>query len=479
MSGLMSRGVILTASRLSNFAVLVFSPLLLVRILDVEGYGNYQEFMVYATLFVTICGFGIDSSLTYFLPRYPNQERLFVSQNSILILVYSSACLSLFLLARQPFLSIASYDFAIPLAAYVFCFVNLNWLEYYWIARRRADLVLYYSAGRLLARVSVLLIVAYATNDIYSIIWSLVCVEALRLVIVAALLLRARLLKWSLDRDRLLEQIRFVSPIGLAGLLQQTSRNIGKLFVGSVLGPVALAYYAVASYVLPIVQVIRGSIADVIFPEMVRERDDPDRALQLWQRTNIVFCSLLFPPFVLMTHYAELFVTTLFTEDYLPAVPVFQVYLLWLIRRCFTTDVLLRTRGKSAFMLTGTATSIAVNLGLMVLFYQWFGLIGPAVAYIGAEFLLELYYVTLVKKELNVSINRLVDWQKIVYVGSGCVAGLPLLVAAKYLPGPELVSAVSASLAYVAVSWLIAYHLGVKDIGRIAMFALSVVRRPR
>ena len=93
--------------------------------------------MIYATLFISICGFGIDASLTYFLPRYPDQEREFVSQNSALILVFSSACMALLIFARQPFLEIASYDFVFPLAAYVFCFVNLNWLEYYWIAKRR------------------------------------------------------------------------------------------------------------------------------------------------------------------------------------------------------------------------------------------------------------------------------------------------------------------------------------------------------
>ena len=75
MSGLLSRGAVLTASRLSNFAILMLGPLLLVRILDVDAFGQYQEFMIYAMLFITICGFGMDSSLTYFLPRYPNLER--------------------------------------------------------------------------------------------------------------------------------------------------------------------------------------------------------------------------------------------------------------------------------------------------------------------------------------------------------------------------------------------------------------------
>jgi len=198
--------------------------------------------------------------------------------------------------------------------------------------------------------------------------------------------------------------------------------------------------------------------------------------LRLWQRSNVVFCFLLFPPFVLLMYYAELFVTTLFTDEYLPAVPVFQVYALWLLRRCFTMDVLLRTRGKSGFMLTGTGLSTVINLTLMVVLYQWLGLIGPAIAYVAAEFLLEIYYAILVRREFKQSIRTLVDWPSVWRVGAGCLAGIPLLVAAEYIPGPELVRAAVASLAFVVVCWLVAYRLGVTDIGHIARFVLSLIR---
>jgi O-antigen/teichoic acid export membrane protein len=477
MPGLMSRGFILTVSRVSNFAIIVLSPLFLVRILDVEEYGKYQEFMIYAMIFVTICAFGIDSSLTYFLPRYPDKEREFVSQNSALILISSSTCMAILILARQLFLEIATYDFVLPLAAYVFCFVNLNWLEYYWIAKRRTDLVLYYSAARLILRVSVLLVVAYITRDVEKILWSLVCVEALRMVLVGVFLLRAKLLVISMDYTRTKEQVQFAGPIGLAALLLKLGRSIGKLFVASTLGPAALAYYAVASYLLPMVRVIRGSIGDVIFPEMVRVRHDPSRALRLWQRTNVVFCVLLFPPFVLLSYYADLVVTTLFTAEYLPAVPIFQIYILWLIRRCFNMDVLLRTRGKSGFMLIGTGMSVGINLGLMLLFYRWFGLIGPAIAFMAAEILLEVYYAVLVRRAFGLSIKQLADWGGVCRVGIGCLAGVPVLFIADQVPGPELVRAATASAAFIGVSWFVAFRLGVTDIGRLVRFALSRISR--
>jgi O-antigen/teichoic acid export membrane protein len=251
MSTLMSRGAVLTFSRLSNFGVLLISPLLLVRILEVEAYGQYQEFMIYASLLVTVCGFTVDSSLTYFLPKYETAERALVSQASALILGFSTLCLSVLYLARSYLVGITSYDFVVPLIAYVFCFVNLNWLEYYWIAKRRTDLVLYYSGARVVVRMTILLLVAYLTRDVPSILWSMVAVEACRIAVVASLMLRYRMFTVHWHLSAVAEQLKFSGPLGVSVVVQQTGRNIGKLFVGSVLGPVALAYYAVGSYLIP------------------------------------------------------------------------------------------------------------------------------------------------------------------------------------------------------------------------------------
>ena len=479
MSGLMSQGAILTASRFSNFAILVLSPLLLVRILDIEAYGRYQEFMLYATLLVAVCGFGIDASLTYFLPRHPDKDRVYVSQNTILVLAFSAACMAVLILARQPIQTITSFDFVWQLAAYVFLFVNLNWVEYYWIIRKRTDLVLYYSAGRLIIRMSVLLLVAYLTHDIETILWSLVGVEAVRITLVGAYLVKAKLLFVPPEWNRTLDQLRFSMPVGTSALLQQASRSVGKLFIGSILGPAALALYAVASYLLPMVLVIRGSIADVVFPELVRVGRDPGEAIRLWQRSNVVFCALLFPPFIIINYYAEFIVVTLFTSEYLAAVPIFQVYSFWLIRRCFNMDVLLRSRGRTGFMLTGTAASAALNFVLMVVFYQWLGLLGPAIAYILAESLLELYYAFLVKREFALSLQSLVDWRGVWRIAAGCLLGIPVLLAAELLPVPELVQASFASVVFVGICWAVSYRLGVSDIGRIVAFVASQLRLRR
>jgi O-antigen/teichoic acid export membrane protein len=116
MSDLMSRGAILTISRMSNFAIHLISPVLLVRILDVQSYGQYQEFTIYAMLLIAIFTFSVDTSLTYFLPRFPNRELEFVVQTNIITIGLTAVGATGVIIAKPYLLSISSCDFVVPLA---------------------------------------------------------------------------------------------------------------------------------------------------------------------------------------------------------------------------------------------------------------------------------------------------------------------------------------------------------------------------
>jgi O-antigen/teichoic acid export membrane protein len=469
----MFRGAILTVSRISNFAIQLLSPLLLVRILDVASYGQYQEFVIWAALLVTVCSFAVDSSLTYFLPRYPQRDRAFVSQSTALTLAISVICLSSLFLAKPLVLRVASFDFIAPLAAYVFFFVNLNWVDYYWVATRRAHLVLYYSALRLVIRIGALLVVAYLTRDVLTIAWSMAVIEALRVVVMLAYFSRRGMFGFELRWTEIAEHLRFAAPLGAAAIVQNASRSIGKLFISGTLGPAALAYYATGSYLQPIVRVARSGIEDAVYPELVRRHDEPGGALRLWQRVNVLNCAMFFPAFVLMVYYAKLIISFLFTDAYLPAVPIFCVYAAFLLRRCFNSDVLLRTTGRSAFMLWGTVGALGTNVLLIVLLSSVLGMIGPAVAFISAEIALEIYYSSMARKKLKIGVADLADWGSIARIAACCAIALPILIGFEYLPGPPIVRMIAASLLYCAgVLWL-AYRLGVTDVGRVVKYFWS------
>ncbi len=473
MSRLMSRTAVLTISRLSNFAIHVISPLLLVRILDVADFGQYQEFVIYAMLLVALCTFAVDSSLTYFLPRYPERERELVSQTTALNLITSTVCLSALLLAKPFVLKIASYDFVAPLAAYVFFLVNFNWLEYYWIAKRQPRKVLWYSGVRMIVRVTVVLGAAYLTQDVLKIVWSMAAVEVIRVVLVSIYLVRQNVFKWRIRRTDVVEQLGFAAPIGASAFVQQFGRNLGKLVISSTLGPAGLAYFAIGSYLQPIVRVTRSGIEDSIYPELVRAHREPGGPLRLWQRVNVLYCVLFFPTFVLLVHNAEVIIATLFTTAYLPAVPVFQVFALFLIRRCFNTDVLLRTTGRTGFMLWGALGALALNVTMIVLLSPHFGLIAPAFAFIAAEIALEVYFGQRARQLMKLRVADLVDWSSILRIAASCFVSLPILIAFNMIPGPRIALVAVASILYFATVLLLAYRFGVADVGRVVGYVWS------
>ncbi len=59
MASLTKRTVTLVISETLKYSVQFLSPILLVRILDKEVYGQYKEFIVYSSLLLTFISFSI------------------------------------------------------------------------------------------------------------------------------------------------------------------------------------------------------------------------------------------------------------------------------------------------------------------------------------------------------------------------------------------------------------------------------------
>ena len=141
-------------------------------------------------------------------------------------------------------------------------------------------------------------------------------------------------------------------------------------------------------------------------------------------------------------------------------------------------DLLLRAKGKTGYVLTGTILVLVINVTLMVVLYRQLGLIGPAIALITAEIALEVYYGSHVAREYGVRITNLIDWRGMGRVMVGYLVDLPVLIAASYTSGTSaIIYALIASLLFTVISWWVAYRLGVEDIGRLARFAFSIPKR--
>jgi O-antigen/teichoic acid export membrane protein len=371
-----------------NQGLVVISPILLVRLLTVEEFGRYREFLLYAGLLSTICAFGINNSLLYFIPSRPRGVRQMVRQATAMTLGTSVLVVGLTLLADFLAKGAILGGVALPVAIYVLLFVNLDFWEFYWLALKRPLPVFAYTTGRLIARIVVVVVAASIWRDVMPIIWSLITLEAVRIL--------GSLVAWRgaarrTDQDQQVpaescwrEQFYYCFPIGLALILVTLNKSLGNLFVTKTLGVVALAHYAIGTHIQPVIGVLRNSVSDAVLPELAALKSSKagEGALALWRRSTVVSMILLTAAGVVLFEFAYTFVVTLFSPSYEPAVLIFQIYLLVLVREVFDFGVALRAANKTAPIVTSSLFAILLNLALLITVLPIWGLPAAALAFV-------------------------------------------------------------------------------------------------
>ena len=453
MRGIANQAAVLTISRLANYGLMIISPIVLVRFLTVTDFGRYREFLLYASLLQTVAAFAISDSLLYFVPLYPAGVWQVLRQTTILTAAISSAVVGVFIVVDLVVPGGLVGPYLLPVALYVLLYVNLDWWENYWVAVRRPIPVFVYTAARLVARMVVVVCAAVITRDVWVIIWSLIALEALRLVGSFIAWHRAEGARFEADITGITrEQLRFCVPFGLAAVLGLLSRNLGNVAVVKYLGAAALAQLAIGTYAEPIILAFRNSISTVILPELVRRSGRSEaEALELWQRTVVVNCLLLFPIAAVLAWYAEPLVVKAFGPNYRPAVPVLQLYALVIMRSGFDFSPLLRAASNTRpFITTGVLAALGTGLTLALLL-PLYGVVGAAIALVVSSLIEGAYLGYSVEREYRCGLRRLIPWTAVAKIGMCAAAGAAIAFAVTSPARASFLGAVCGTILYGVV----------------------------
>jgi len=465
MASLLKRTAVLSFSRFANQAIVFFSPVLLVRILSVAEYGSYREFMLYAGMVGPLISFGIARSLPFLIPKYPDKERVWITQTIGFVLVFTVAANLILLLVGDRIRENTSFDFVNALQLYLFFFINFDFIELYWIGKKRADLVLYYSSGRLLVRTIVVVAAAYITRDAKLIVYCLIVLEAMRCI---SILWYSIFRKWfttHITRASLSLQTSYFLPLGTGAVVETLNSSAGKLFVSVQVGATALAYYVIGAFAIRAVNVLRGAVADAIFPEIVEVRSaEPKDALPLWQKATLWYCVMLFPIATLFFYYADAIVTILFTAEYAAAVPVFSCFALMLVIACFDFHLPLRAQNANRYFVVGSVIALATNIGLLYPMYLLFGLIGPAIGFVVSRLLMTVYLAKRATKVYMIDVDELLPWPQIGKVVMAVAVCLPVLIIGKYVSDQLFVRGIVFGGAFIAIYFVLLRRMGVWDV---------------
>src|SRR5262249_6402807 len=171
-------------------------------------------------------------------------------------------------------------------------------------------------------------------------------------------------------------------------------------------------HYSIGTYMRPIIAVLRNSLSDALLPEMSHQQRSQQTgdSLLLWRRMTVVAAILLIPAAVLLGRFADTLVVTLFSAEYRPAVPVFQIYLLVLFREIVDFAVPLRAANRTAPILYSNAVSIVLNAILLSILLPTVGLLGAAIAFIIARMVEGTYLGWQTARIYEVPALELINW---------------------------------------------------------------------
>ena len=462
MSSFVSRGAVLASARLLNHALALLSPLLLVRLLEIDEYGRYRQFMATAMFITSLAGFALSANLNYLIARSPDRQAIDSTNTCVLMLGVSVVSALLVMLLRPWLVPPEIAGSWLLLAVYVFLFLNLEVLVSYWLAHGQSVQVMGYTLAVTAWRLATLLAATFWLRDMEMIFVTLVCAEAVKNLWIYVWLRRRGLLVFRWDGPAMREQLRLAGPLGAGSVLYKLN-DFGKVVVGNQMGPVPLAIYTTAAYQVPLVNIVQGALADVIFPDMVRRSKlDPARGLLLWKRAQVLIFAVICPAWALLTYWAEPVVRLLFTDAYVAAVPFFQVFLLLMLRQCFQFSTPLRSIEDNKSFAHANLVALLINAGFIVALMPRYGLWGPTLGLVVGQTWSSIYLGTRVLKRYRLPLSELCQWSKLGLALLASLAGIAAVhVSTHYLP-PSAVGML-VGLAVFALVYLIAARLILRE----------------
>lgn len=387
MASLTRQALVISAARLLNQGLMVISPLILVRLLAVDDFGLYREFLLYASVVGNLAAFSLPNSLLYFAGREPASAWVFVDRIVIGVGVTSLLAVSGFMALSAVLPEPLVEGRLLLCAAYVLFFTNVDFWEFLWFAQKRPAAVFAYTSGRLAARLIVVVTAAWLTRDIDKMLWSLLVMEAVRLMVsvVAWRRLSSRPDK-PVPRAGWRDMLEFCVPSGLAVFVTTLSSSLSGIVVDQTLGTAALAQFVIGGYVFMSIFPLRNAISDVLLPELAaRGEQEKNGWIPVWKRSVVVVALVLVPTAIGLAWYSEEFLRIVFSEKYLAAEPIFLAYCVLIALSCFDFALVYRAINRTRSMLVATIVTVAVNMLGLLLLVPRLGIAGAGVALVLAN----------------------------------------------------------------------------------------------
>lgn len=462
--------ILLTASKMMSLLITMLTGMMLSRFRSFEEYGTYSQLLLVVTLFTSIFMLGLPNSINYFLARANSKGE----QQKFLGVYYTlSTVLSLLMGVVLAFgAPVISGYFKNPgVLAFVYFLLLYPWanitsssVENVLVVYHKTRFLVIFRLVNSFCLLAAVLIVQWLGFGFREYMVVNLCVYCLFALAVYGIAYKTSGgFRLTLDKDLIRTVFVFSLPLGLSAVVGTLNIEIDKLLIGYLMDTEQMAIYTNASKELP-VTFISASITAVLLPQLTRmlKKDRNREAIALWANATelsyLAICLIVAGVFT----YGEDVMSLLYSDKYLPGLPVFRIYTLVLLLRCTYFGMILNAIGKTKEILYGSIASLVLNAILNPLLYFAMGMVGPALATFLSMFVVLLWQLSRTAKCTGVTFGQVFPWKRLGWITLvNMVFAVVFYFAKQLLPLDGWISSLGESLLLGAV-WCAAYLLIMK-----------------
>ena len=482
---------ILIAANFVKYAVGFVMPMVLVRLLDKEDYGTFQQLQLIGAMVAGILFLGLPSSIYYFYQREGAHTRRVLIVQTVAMLVASGLVAVAVLLLGAPSLGRLMNNPALSSFLPIFALsVGLGiageHFVHFMIAQDRYGVAVAFETVETAVRVAVSLIPLLAGYGLPGLVWALVALSLVRAMVRNVLLLNG--IGWDLRVSReqrfVREQLGYSIPMCLTILVGICVGALDRLIISANFTPKDYAVYTVGALEIPLDTIFQVAVANVLratLPSLVQEGRF-DEIVRLVRESTRRLSMIMLPSFVFLMGFAYEFITLLFTTSYADSVVVFRIYLFLVPLHMMILSPIPQAFGRTRINFYIVAGMTVPHVIASFLLLKWVGYLGPAIASMITTWVIAALYLVVGARLLHTSPLALLPLGGLARV---IVAACIALVACKNFPGNEpatVVGFVMAGLVFTVLFVLAAAVLRVfteqdRDMARRWMGRLSPLRR--
>jgi O-antigen/teichoic acid export membrane protein len=388
---------------------LLFS-IVLVRLISQHDFGSWRQFMIVFGLASNILIFGLPKSLLYFYSISGKLERSRIAVRTLILVTAFGAFAAVVYLAGRGLIadawsSPALSTYASLFALYIFLYFPMLVFQPLLLANDNRFQLAIWKIVFATTKLLVLIYVLVAGGSLLNLLIAINIHTAIQLLVSLVMYYRISGHEtgnlWE-GSDR---QFRYASHVMLQSISIVVAREVDKILVSANVSPNKFAAYSVGARELPLIDLFPYAIGDSITPDLsnLYLKEKLSEFLKLWHRWMRRVAILMYPLFALILFKHTEIISLLYTESYIEGAIPFLIFGCLIPLRLTTFNQTLLAMNQSRAVVIGSSSGLVLTAVLGYIGIHTIGFIGPALAVLLSEYLVNTFYCSQIRKHLRTS----------------------------------------------------------------------------